>query len=82
MHAGLALGEELLRASGSALLVVSRPGYGRIRVGAISAQEFAVVVGQLCDRLGIPTVEAVVGIPAGGRTAVEMTAHDPRRVRR
>ena len=65
MHAGLALGEESLRASGSALLVVARPGYGRIRVGAISAREFAVVVGQLCDRLGIPTVEAVVGIPAG-----------------
>ncbi len=82
MHAGLALGEDSLRASGSSLLVVSRPGYGRTRVGAIGAREFAVVAGQLCDRLGIPTLEAVVGISGGGRTAVEMAAHDPRRVRR
>ena len=82
MHAGLALGEDSLRASGSSLLVVSRPGYGRTRVGAIGAREFAVVAGQLCDRLGIPTLEAVVAISAGGRTAVEMAAHDPRRVRR
>ncbi len=68
MHAGLALGEESLRASGSALLVVALPctaESGRRH----RAREFAVVVGQLCDRLGIPTRRSGGGDPGAYLTA-------------
>ncbi|MFB9679038.1 alpha/beta fold hydrolase [Streptosporangium vulgare] len=83
MRAGLALGEEVFTSSGHRVLVPSRPGYGRtpLATGATPAA-FADVVAQLCRALGIERVAAVVGVSAGGRTALTMAARHPRLVRR
>ncbi|WP_326825962.1 alpha/beta fold hydrolase [Streptosporangium sp. NBC_01756] len=78
MRAGLALGEEVFTTSGHRVLVPSRPGYGRTPLStATTPAAFADVVAQLCHALGIERVAAVVGISAGGRTALTMAARHP-----
>ena len=81
MHAGLALGEDSLRASGSSLLVVSRPGDGRTRVGAIGAREFAVVAGRCVRPRGNPHPRSggrdLGGWPDGGRDGSRRSAPGP-----
>ncbi|MER6173630.1 alpha/beta fold hydrolase [Streptosporangium sp. NPDC001681] len=83
MRAGLALGEEIFAECGHSVLVPSRPGYGRTSpaTGATPAA-FADVVRDLCGHLGIERVAAVVGVSAGGRTAVSMAARHPDLVER
>lgn len=57
----------------------SRPGYGRTRVDALSPGQFADLIAGVGDRLGIRRFAAVVGISAGGPTAVAFAARHPRR---
>jgi pimeloyl-ACP methyl ester carboxylesterase len=83
MRAGLALGEELFAELGYTVLVPSRPGYGRtpLRTGR-SPAEFADAAAELSQQLGIGRLAAVVGVSAGGPTAVTMAARHPRLVQR
>jgi pimeloyl-ACP methyl ester carboxylesterase len=83
MRAGLALGEELFAELGYTVLVPSRPGCGRtpLRTGS-SPAGFADAIAELCGRLGIGRLAAVVGVSAGGPTAVTMAARHPRLVQR
>jgi pimeloyl-ACP methyl ester carboxylesterase len=83
MRAGLALGEEVFADAGFTVLAPSRPGYGRtpLTTGTTSAG-FADATAQLCQALGIERLAAVVGISAGGRTALSMAARHPQLVER
>jgi len=83
MRAGLALGEDLFAELGYTVLVPSRPGYGHtpLRIGRSPAQ-FADAAAELCNRIGIEQLAAVVGVSAGGPTAVTMAARHPRLVQR
>lgn len=83
MRAGLALGEELVAELGYTVVVPSRPGYGRtpLRTGR-SPAAFADAAAELCQRLEIGRLAAVVGTSAGGPTAVTMAARHPRLVQR
>nr|WP_055501210.1 alpha/beta hydrolase [Nonomuraea pusilla] len=83
MRAGLALGEEVFADAGLAVLAPSRPGYGRtpLTTGATPAG-FADATAQLCGTLGIERLAAVVGVSAGGRTALTMAACHPHLVER
>jgi len=78
MRAGLALGEDVFADAGYTVLAPSRPGYGRtpLSTGRYAAG-FADVTRALCGRLGITEVAAVVGVSAGGPTAVTMAARHP-----
>lgn len=83
MRAALPLGEEAFADAGYTVLAPSRPGYGRTPLTAgASPEEFAAVVAELCDQLGIDSVAAVVGQSAGGPSAVTMAARHPRLVER
>ncbi|GAA2899805.1 alpha/beta hydrolase [Streptosporangium fragile] len=83
MRAGLALGEEIFADAGFTVLAPSRPGYGRtpLTTGTTPAS-FADATSQLCRTLGIERLAAVVGISAGGRTALTMAARHPDLVER
>lgn len=83
LRAGLALGEEVFTTSGYRVLILSRPGYGRTppSTGTTPAA-FADVTADLCRHLGIERIAAVVGISAGGRTALAMAARHPHLVER
>ncbi|MEV7891740.1 alpha/beta fold hydrolase [Streptomyces sp. NPDC002817] len=78
MRAGLSLGEQVFADAGCSVLVPSRPGYGRTPVSTGgSVGGFANVTSALCTHLGITGVAAVVGVSAGGPTAVAMAARYP-----
>ncbi|GLZ78200.1 putative hydrolase YcgS [Actinorhabdospora filicis] len=83
MRAGLALGEADFTGAGYSVLVPSRPGYGRtpLTTGTTPAG-FADVTAELCAHVGVGRLAAVVGVSAGGRTAVAMAARHPRLVER
>jgi pimeloyl-ACP methyl ester carboxylesterase len=83
MRAGVALGEEVFTASGYRVLAPSRPGYGRtpVTTGTTSAA-FADATADLCRHLGVERVAAVVGVSAGGRTALTLAARHPQLVDR
>lgn len=82
MRAGLPLGDAALRAAGYTVLTPSRPGYGRTPLAAGPGPgRFAERTAALCSHLGVEEVLAVVGISAGGPTAVAMAAQQPARVR-
>ncbi|MFC4016048.1 alpha/beta fold hydrolase [Nonomuraea purpurea] len=83
MRAGLALGEEVFADAGFRVLVPSRPGYGRTPPATgTTAAGFADATSELCRSLGIERLAAVVGISAGGRTALTMAARHPHLVER
>ncbi|GAA4321826.1 alpha/beta hydrolase [Actinomadura luteofluorescens] len=83
MRAGLPLGEETFADAGCTVLAVSRPGYGRTPLATGAApDQFAAVIGDLCRRLGIDSLTAVVGQSAGGPTAVTLAACRPDLVER
>lgn len=83
MHAGLALGEDVFSDLSYTVLVPSRPGYGKtpVTTGG-SPDRFVHVVRQLSERLGIERIAAVVGISAGGPTAIAMASRYPQVVQR
>jgi pimeloyl-ACP methyl ester carboxylesterase len=81
MSAGCGFGEEMYHDAGYAVLVVSRPGYGRTDVAAgPSAPEFAIRLVALCAQLGVSEVTAV-GISLGARSALTLAAYAPGLVR-
>jgi pimeloyl-ACP methyl ester carboxylesterase len=83
MRASLPLGEEVFADAGYTVLAPSRPGYGRTPLTTGSSPEgFAGVAAELCDRLGIGSLAAVVGQSAGGPSAVTMAARCPALVER
>lgn len=83
MRAQLALGEDVFTDAGFTVLIPSRPGYGRtpLTTGATAA-DFTDTTARLCRDLGVDQVAAVVGISAGGRTALTMAARHPDLVQR
>ncbi|XVQ06833.1 alpha/beta fold hydrolase [Spirillospora sp. CA-255316] len=83
MRAGLPLGEEVFAEAGYSVLAPSRPGYGRTPLATgTSPDRFADVLADLCARLGIDALAAVVGQSAGGPTAVAAAARRPDLVQR
>ncbi len=82
MSANCRFGESRILPTGAAVLVPSRPGYGRTAVSAgPSAPEFASRLAGLCRRLDLSSV-VVVGISMGARSALTLAAHHPRLVER
>lgn len=82
MRAGLSLGDAALVAAGYAVVTPSRPGYGRTPLSAgPSPSAFADTTAALCSHLGVEEVLAVVGVSAGGPSAVAMAARHPSLVR-
>lgn len=80
--AGLPLSETALTAAGYTVLVPSRPGYGRTPLTAgPDPADFASTTADLCHQLGLADILAVVGVSAGGPTAVAMAALFPGQVR-
>ena len=67
---------------GHGVLSFSRPGYGRTRVGALSAAEFVPAVAECCELLGIDDVAGVVGVSFGGLQAIQVAVAMPTRVPR
>lgn len=71
VRAGLAVGEELFAELGLTVLVPSRPGYGHTPLGTgRSPAGFADAAAELCGRLGIERLAAVVGTSGGGPTGI------------
>jgi pimeloyl-ACP methyl ester carboxylesterase len=78
MRAGLPLGERVFEELGYSVLAPSRPGYGKTNVrSARSPCGFAEATFELCTRLGIDRVAAVMAMSAGGRTGLAMAANHP-----
>ena len=71
------LGADLYTTLGYRLLSFSRPGYGRTRVGKLTAAEFVPAVAQVCEKLGITSAAATVGLSFGGLQAVHTATHLP-----
>lgn len=83
MHAGIELGEQVFRDMGYTVIVPSRPGYGN--TPAISGGDrtrFADAVAELVVHLGCGEVAAVVGISAGGPSAITLASRHRELVRR
>lgn len=59
---------------GYRVVAFSRPGYGRTAVGDLTAAQFVPAVEEVCARLGITTVAAVVGVSFGGLQALHVAA--------
>jgi pimeloyl-ACP methyl ester carboxylesterase len=77
------MGEEVFADAGCTVLAPSRPGYGRTPLstgGSVAA--YADMVFDLCARLKIARVTAVVGVSGGGPTAATMAARHPELVER
>lgn len=77
MHAGIELGEEYFLEHGYTVIVVSRPGYGRTPLTTGTTPDgFADAVSEMLQGLGIRRI-VVVGISAGGRSAMRLAARHP-----
>lgn len=69
----------VFREPGLGLVSVSRPGYGRTRVGPLSPDRFAPVLAEALQRAGVEDVEFAVGVSFGAMQAVEFArAEQPR----
>ncbi|PZV98931.1 Pimeloyl-ACP methyl ester carboxylesterase [Micromonospora phaseoli] len=83
LRAGLTLDEDVFADAGLTVLAPSRPGYGRTPLSTgTTAAGFADVTADVCRHLGIDRVAAVVGISAGGPTAMALAARHPDLVER
>ncbi|MEO3861008.1 alpha/beta hydrolase [Acrocarpospora sp. B8E8] len=83
VRAQLALGEDVFTDAGFRVLIPSRPGYGRTPMTAgATVTDFADTIARLCRDREIDQIAAVVGISAGGRTALTMAARHPDLVQR
>ncbi|MCK2244339.1 MULTISPECIES: alpha/beta fold hydrolase [unclassified Crossiella] len=83
LNAGLALGEDVFADAGYSVLAPSRPGYGRTPLATgTTTSGFADVLRSLCEHLGIARIAAVVGVSAGGPTAMAIAARHPDLVER
>ncbi|RSN64229.1 alpha/beta fold hydrolase [Actinomadura sp. WAC 06369] len=83
MRAGIALGEAAFTGAGHTVLAVSRPGYGRTPLATgTTPDRFAGVLADLCARLGIGSLAAVVGQSAGGPFALALADRHPDLVER
>jgi pimeloyl-ACP methyl ester carboxylesterase len=71
------LGADLYTDLGYRVLSFSRPGYGRTRVGPLTAAEFVPAIDEVCQHLGLTRVAATVGVSFGGLQAVEVAASLP-----
>lgn len=70
MHAGIRLGGEYFTENGYTVVAVSRPGYGKTPLDTGETPEiFASALQEMLTNLGIERV-TVIGISAGGRTAL------------
>ena len=67
-------GWSLYTEAGHGVVAFSRPGYGGTRVGPLSAAEFAPLVREVCERLGISQIAAAVGVSFGGLQAIHAAA--------
>lgn len=67
-------GRSLYAELGHGVISFSRPGYGGTRVGRLTAAEFAPLVSEVCEQIGITTVAASVGVSFGGLQAVHVAA--------
>ena len=67
---------------GHAVVSFSRPGYGSTRVGPLSPAEFAPLVREVCEQLGIRGIAAAVGVSFGGMQAVHVANSPELRVPR
>lgn len=65
-------GQSVYTALGHDVISFSRPGYGRTRVGPMTAAEFTEVVREVCTLIGVHAVAAAVGVSFGGLQAVEV----------
>jgi pimeloyl-ACP methyl ester carboxylesterase len=68
---------DLYTGLGYRALVFSRPGYGRTNVGSLTAAEFIPAIARVCERLGITTAAATVGLSFGGLQAVHVAVSLP-----
>ena len=66
------VGTDLYTDLGFRVVAFSRPGYGRTRVGPLTAAEFVPAVAQVCDGLGVSEAAATVGISFGGLQAMHV----------
>ena len=66
-------GWSVYRDMGHAIVSFSRPGYGGTHVDSLSPAEFARLVREVCEQLGITAVAAAVGVSFGGMQAVHAT---------
>ena len=71
------LGADLYTDLGYRVLTFSRPGYGRSRVGLLTAAEFVPAISEVCQQLGIVEVVATVGVSFGGLQAVHVAVSLP-----
>ncbi|WP_233197100.1 alpha/beta hydrolase [Verrucosispora sp. ts21] len=83
LRAGLVWDETVFVDAGITVLAPSRPGYGRTPLSTGTTRAgFADVTAELCRHLGIDKVAAVLGISAGGPTAMAVAARHPGLVER
>ena len=76
-------GWDLYTESGYGVIAFSRPGYGRTRVGMLTAQQFVPLVREVLQHLDVREVAAVVGVSFGGLQAACLAGPgglDPRRL--
>jgi pimeloyl-ACP methyl ester carboxylesterase len=66
------LGTDIYTDLGYRSLTISRPGYGRTEVGQLTAAEFVPAVAEVCDRLGVVSAAATVGVSFGGLQAIHV----------
>jgi len=72
------LGSDLYTDLGYRVLTFSRPGYGRSRVGSLTAAEFVPAVMEVSQLLGITEAAATVGVSFGGLQAAHVAVSLPQ----
>lgn len=67
------IGQDLYTELGYSVVSFSRPGYGRTDVGPLTFAEFAPVITEVCQQLGLDPIVAVVGVSFGGQQAIHLS---------